>query len=154
MKASSFTQAVVATALTMLAVGMGSTAQSQTQIDAHVSIGSGRPVYRDYDRRVYYEPRRSPLVIVLSPRIVVNRYHDGRYYYRNPSGYYYWRGRDNRYYLDERYLRDVSYDDRAYRDWSCDHNYYRNDRKKYKHRGHGHGHGRNKHDRYRDYDDD
>src|SRR4051812_26133796 len=30
----------------------------------------------------------------------VSRYRDGRYYYRNPQGYVYWRGNDNRYYMD------------------------------------------------------
>jgi hypothetical protein len=97
---------------------------------------------------------RVPLVIVRSPGISITIGDDGRRCYRNPAGYYYWEGRDGRYYLDERYIRYVDYDRRAYRDWDCrDRHYY----KKYRKHGHGHGHGHGRghgrgHDR--DWDDD
>src|SRR6185436_1341855 len=35
--------------------------------------------------KVYY-----PLIIIRTPDIIVNRYDDGRYYYKNPQGYFYW----------------------------------------------------------------
>jgi hypothetical protein len=49
-------------------------------------------------------------VIVYTNDIVINRYSDGRYYYRNAAGYNYWKGDDGRYYLDERHLKDAEYE--------------------------------------------
>lgn len=49
--------------------------------------------------------------------MVVNRYGDGRYYYRNPQGMMYWRGADNRYYLDRRYVGRNDHRHRQYNDW-------------------------------------
>lgn len=99
---------------------------------------------------------RIPLIVVSSPGITVSIGDDGRRCYRNPSGYYYYEGRDGRYYLDERYIRYVDYDRRAYRDWDCrDRHYYKKYRKHDRGHGHGHGHGRGHgrgHDR--DWDDD
>jgi len=66
-------------------------------------------------------PRRSSsfsLIINSGPGIYANRYPDGRYYYRSPEGYIYWRGYDNRYYLDRRYLSRGNYDRRQYNDWN------------------------------------
>lgn len=78
--------------------------------------------------RESYPPRQAnfSLIISSSPGIVVHRYHDGRYYYRNPQGYMYWRGYDNRYYLDRSYLGRGHYDRRQYDDWKYGHKkYYR-----------------------------
>lgn len=88
------------------------------------SCSSGR-------RNTYGEPYppRQPqfsLIIHSSPGLVVNRYHDGRYYYRNPQGYTYWRGYDNRYYLDRSYIGRVHYNQRQYHYWKQGHRrYYR-----------------------------
>ena len=93
-----------------------------------VSCSSSRDAY---DR---YPPGRSQfsLVIQSSPGWVVNRYHDGRYYYRSPQGYVYWRGYDNRYYLDRSYMGRVHYDRRQYGDWKQGHNrYYKGNRRRY-----------------------
>ena len=57
------------------------------------------------------------LIIHSSPGLAVSRYYDGRYYYRSPQGYTYWRGYDNRYYLDRSYIGRVHYDQRQYHDW-------------------------------------
>jgi len=57
------------------------------------------------------------LVINPGPGIVVSRYNDGRYYYRNPQGRMYWRGSDNRYYLDRSYMRREYRSYRDYNDW-------------------------------------
>ena len=57
------------------------------------------------------------LIINPYPGIVVNRYSDGRYYYRNPQGYTYWRGKDNRYYLDRSYVGRSYRSNRDYSDW-------------------------------------
>ena len=75
---------------------------------------SRRNSYRDP-----YPPRQAnfSLIISSSAGMVINRYPDGRYYYRNPYGYTYWRGYDNRYYLDRSYIRRVHYDRQQYDAW-------------------------------------
>lgn len=71
------------------------------------------------------------LIIHSSPGLVVNRYRDGRYYYRSPQGYTYWRGYDNRYYLDRSYIGRVHYDQRQYHSWKQGHRrYYRGNRRR------------------------
>ncbi|MEJ0101062.1 MAG: hypothetical protein WDO19_00270 [Bacteroidota bacterium] len=57
------------------------------------------------------------LIIDPYPGIAINRYADGRYYYRNPQGYTYWRGYDNRYYLDKSYVNRNYRNQRDYNDW-------------------------------------
>ena len=59
--------------------------------------------------RVYGPPPPPPrasvsLILNAGPGMMINRYSDGRYYYRAPNGYMYWRGYNNRYYLDQRYI--------------------------------------------------
>jgi hypothetical protein len=77
---------------------------------------SARP-YAPGQRKKYDTYRRYPLIIIRTPDIIIGRYNDGRYYYRNPDGYMYWKGYDDRFYLDERYLNDNGYDDDEYNDW-------------------------------------
>jgi len=79
------------------------------------SCGSGRQVAA-YPPPPPPPPRVS-LVISAGPGYVINRYHDGRYYYRNPQGYMYWRGHGNRYYLDNRYMNRGYHRHPQYRDW-------------------------------------
>ncbi|MEI9943167.1 MAG: hypothetical protein WDN26_03020 [Chitinophagaceae bacterium] len=75
-----------------------------------VSCSSGR----NYQT---YPPRSSvSLIIDAGPGMMINRYNDGRYYYRAPNGYTYWRGYNNRYYLDQRYIRPYSHHNQ-YNDW-------------------------------------
>jgi hypothetical protein len=57
------------------------------------------------------------LIINPYPGLAINRYSDGRYYYRNPQGYTYWRGCDNRYYLDRSHVGRSYYNHRDYNDW-------------------------------------
>ena len=90
---------------------------------------SARP-YAPGQRKKYGDSyRRYPLIVIRTPDIIISRYNDGRYYYRNPDGYMYWKGYDDRFYLDEKYLDNNGYDEDEYNDW------------KYK--------GQNKHDNYR-----
>jgi hypothetical protein len=80
----------------------------------------------------YYPPRPSAsfsLILNSGPGIYATRYPDGRYYYRNPQGYIYWRGYDNRYYLDRSYLGRVPYSKREYYDWN---RYYNSRGKRYR----------------------
>jgi hypothetical protein len=58
------------------------------------------------------------LIISSGPGINASRYPDGRYYYRSPEGYTYWRGNDNRFYLDRSYLGRVHYQQREYHEWN------------------------------------
>ena len=60
---------------------------------------------------------RYPLIIVRTPDIVITRYSDGRYYYKNSDGLMYWKGSDDRYYIDEKHLKDMEYDQSNYDDW-------------------------------------
>ena len=77
---------------------------------------SARP-YAPGQRKKYGTYRRYPLIIIRTPEIIISRYNDGRYYYRNPDGYMYWKGYDDRFYLDERHLNDIRYDNDEYNDW-------------------------------------
>jgi hypothetical protein len=88
------------------------------------SCRSGREYDRSYPPYPPPPPPRTSvsLIIAPGPGIVVSRYHDGRYYYRAPNGYMYWRGHGNRYYLDRRYMNRGYYRHNQYNDWR---RYYR-----------------------------
>lgn len=66
-----------------------------------------------------YPPPRASVSLVLNagPGMVISRFPDGRYYYRNPQGWIYWRGYDNRYYLDRKYIQRSYRSYPQYRDW-------------------------------------
>ena len=77
------------------------------------------------NRDGYYAHRRPPgyrsslsLIISPYPGFRMERYSDGRYYYRSPQGYMYWRGYDNRFYLDRSYHNRGHYNQREYSDWN------------------------------------
>jgi hypothetical protein len=80
--------------------------------------GQAKKIYGDQSAKAYAPGQRKkcPLVIVHTTNIVINRYSDGRYYYRNTAGYTYWKGDDGRYYLDEKHLKDVEYEEGDYDD--------------------------------------
>jgi hypothetical protein len=61
------------------------------------------------------------LIIQAGPGMVISHYPDGRYYYRSPNGYIYWRGYNNRYYLDRKYIKPF-HNHRQYNDWKRYHN--------------------------------
>ena len=65
------------------------------------------------------------LVISPTPGFVMNRNADGRYYHRSPQGFLYWKGYDNRFFLDKSYLHRVNYSQREYEQWK---RYNREDR--------------------------
>lgn len=96
---------------------------------------SARP-YAPGQQKKYGTYRRYPLIIIRTPDIIIGRYNDGRYYYRNPEGYMYWKGYDDRFYLDERYMNDMRYDNDEYNDWKYKgRNHYSKKSKKYKWKG-------------------
>ncbi|HEU5167048.1 MAG TPA: hypothetical protein VFU29_15965 [Chitinophagaceae bacterium] len=78
---------------------------------------SARPYAPGQRKKYDYSYRRYPLIIIRTPEIIIGRYNDGRYYYQNPEGYMYWKGYDDRFYLDEKYLNDNGYDENEYNDW-------------------------------------
>ena len=81
--------------------------------------GQAKKIYGDQSAKAYAPGQRKkcPLVIIHTTNIVINQYIDGRYYYRNTAGYIYWKGDDGRYYLDEKHLKDVEYEEGDYDDW-------------------------------------
>jgi hypothetical protein len=80
--------------------------------------------YSDYGRIRY----RYPLIIVRTPDIIIGRYNDGRYYYRNERNFMYWQGNDGRFYLDDQYLPQVQYNDDEYTEWRYKGNKYNDSR--------------------------
>jgi hypothetical protein len=71
---------------------------------------------RDY----YSRPRTQTnfsLIIGSSPGLIVSRHPNGLYYYRDPRGFTYWRGYDNRYYLDRRHINRSYHRHQQYNDW-------------------------------------
>ena len=84
--------------------------------------GQAKKVYGSQSARPYAPGQRKkygryPLIIIRTPDIIIGRYTDDRYYYRNPEGYMYWKGYDDRFYLDKRYLGHIGYDKDEYYDW-------------------------------------
>ncbi len=78
---------------------------------------SARPYAPGQRKKYGNDYHRYPLIVIRTPGIVIGRYNDGRYYYRNQDGFLYWKGSDDRYYLDEKYLDRTNYNDDEYRDW-------------------------------------
>lgn len=82
-------------------------------------------VYREpaeYRRPVPPPPSRyyasASLVITPSPGFVMKQHaSNGRFYHRSPSGYLYWKGYDNRFYIDQSYLSRLSYSRWEYDQW-------------------------------------
>jgi hypothetical protein len=65
-----------------------------------------------------YTSRTFPLIIKKTRDMAVERDRYGRLFYRHPEGIIYWKGQDERYYLDERYLSYARYTDKEYKDWT------------------------------------
>ena len=85
--------------------------------------GQAKKIYGSQSAKAYAPGQqkkyanRHPLIIVYTPGIVINKYSDGRYYYRSTAGYTYWKGSDGRYYIDERHLKGMEYEASEYDDW-------------------------------------
>jgi hypothetical protein len=61
--------------------------------------------------------RGYPLIIFRTPGIIIQRWNDGSFYHRNADGLIYWQANDGGFYLDQRYIDDVQYDEVEYRNW-------------------------------------
>jgi hypothetical protein len=59
----------------------------------------------------------TPLIISPTPGFVMKQDRDGRFFHRTPQGYLYWKGYDNRFYLDSYHLSQVRYSQWEYDEW-------------------------------------
>lgn len=78
------------------------------------SCGSSRPY--SYSPAPDSRPYVS-LIITPFPGFTMNHYVDGRYYHRSQQGFTYWKGYDNRFFLDKKYVSRVNYNKREYTEW-------------------------------------
>lgn len=75
------------------------------------------------ERRVYDEPAPSryyatvALIVRPTPGFVMRQTSNGKFYHRSQQGFLYWKGYDNRFYLDRDDLRRVRYDRYEYEEW-------------------------------------
>jgi hypothetical protein len=76
---------------------------------------SSRPAPPPPSTARYY--RSVPLIISPTPGFVMKPGRNGRFYHNGPNGLLYWKGYDNRFYLDQDDLRKVSYDRYEYEEW-------------------------------------
>lgn len=68
------------------------------------------------------------LIISPTPGFRMSQHADGRYYHRSPNGFTYWKGFDNRFYLDKAFINRVSHSKWEYKEWKKN-----NNKKQYKH---------------------
>lgn len=85
--------------------------------------------YRDdREREVYRQPPPAApppryyasAALIISPRpgfVMKQDGSSGRYYHRSSAGYLYWKGYDNRFYIDRSHLRRLSFSEREYDEW-------------------------------------
>jgi len=71
------------------------------------------PVYPAADR---YQVSAT-LILSPTPGFRMNQHSDGRYYHRSPNGFTYWKGFDNRFYLDKAFINRVTYNKWEYKEW-------------------------------------
>jgi hypothetical protein len=57
------------------------------------------------------------LIITPFPGFTMNHDPDGRYYHRSPQGFIYWKGYDNRFFLDKKHVSRVNYNKWEYNEW-------------------------------------
>ena len=151
MKLSNFTQAVILMLLIAFAASCGTSHPTSRYPDRRdypdryphderpthrLPPGHAKKVYGNRSAKTHAPGQRKKygyrsLVIVRRPGMDIRRSRDGRYYYTNVDGFYYWKGYDDRLYLDERYLSQIEYDRYAYEDWRAR---GRNNANRYKHR--------------------
>jgi hypothetical protein len=86
--------------------------------------GQAKKIYGEKSAKVFAPGQRKkqgnhyyPLIVLKTPDIIILRHTDGRYYFKNSDNLIYWKGNDERFYLDEQYLEDVEYDKNELNDW-------------------------------------
>jgi hypothetical protein len=85
--------------------------------------------YREREKEITYErrdpppppvsPRYERVALVVSPYagFVMRQTANGRFYHTSNRGFTYWKGADNRFYIDSRDIRNVSYTRDEYDEW-------------------------------------
>lgn len=77
-----------------------------------ISCGSNRSYYSSATPRPVIS-----LIITPFPGFTMNNHRDGRFYHRTPQGLIYWKGFDNRFFLDKKYVRKANHSKWEYKDW-------------------------------------
>ncbi len=70
----------------------------------------------------------TPLIISPTPGFTMNRHSNGQYFHRGPQGFLYWKGYDNRFYLDRNYINRIHYSKWEYNEWKRYSRYSNNNR--------------------------
>ena len=91
---------------------------------ANLPPGQAKKIYGEKSAKVFAPGQRKkqgnayyPLIIIKTPQIIILKHADGRYYCKNVDNFIYWKGNDDRFYLDEQYLEQVEYDKNQLDDW-------------------------------------
>lgn len=77
-------------------------------------VASHNTTYRSAPQ-VSYAP--APLIISPQPGFKMARHANGQYFHRSPQGLMYWKGYDNRFYLDRNQIERARYSNFEYREW-------------------------------------
>jgi hypothetical protein len=81
---------------------------------------------KEKEHKSYRNPNPTPpprnynyvaLIIQPTPGFVMKQNPNGRFYHRSQQGFLYWKGYDNRFYLDRSYISKVSYSRSEYDEW-------------------------------------
>jgi hypothetical protein len=82
---------------------------------------------KEYRNQEVYRPSVPPpppryyataaLIITPTPGFIMKQHSNGRFYHRSPSGHLYWKGYDNRFYIDQSYLGSLRYSRWEYDEW-------------------------------------
>lgn len=96
--------------------------RQDTPPPGHLPPGQAKKIYGGKSARAYApgqqkKYRSYPLIIVRTPGIVIRTHSDGRHYFQNSDGIRYWRGNDDRFYLDDAYVGKSRYNDNDYKAW-------------------------------------
>lgn len=59
----------------------------------------------------------APLIVSPTPGFTMNRHPNGQYFHKSPQGIMYWKGYDNRFYLDRNYVNRTHYSNWEYNEW-------------------------------------
>ncbi|MCX6317049.1 MAG: hypothetical protein NTW29_07150 [Bacteroidetes bacterium] len=57
------------------------------------------------------------LIITPTPGFVMRQNNSGKFYHKTEQGFLYWKGHDNRFYLDRSHLGRVNYNKWEYDEW-------------------------------------
>ena len=123
------------------------------QSPAHLPPGQAKKIYGTKSAKVFAPGQQKkhggfyPLIVYKTPDIVILRHTDGRSFYKNHDNFIYWKGEDDRFYLDEQFISKVNYDEAEMADWKMKggaKNIPPGQQKKLENSDNPHGHGNGK----------